>query len=213
MRVEIFADIVCPWCYIGERRFENARAAVADTDITVEYRPYQLDPHAPETALPLKQYLENRYGFVATARREQVSAAATGVGITIDWDRALAVNTRTAHRLMRLARMESEPAVQRALLEQLFAAHFTHGVDIADHEQLAELAESAGMAPARVRQYLASHEGADAVERELNSAREIGIDAVPTFLFEEQYVVQGAQSEEVFHQVFAEVQRLSAAHK
>src|SRR5687767_13003626 len=103
MKVEIYSDVVCPWCYIGEKRFERALAAYPGAEaVEVIFRAYQLDPAAPPRAIPLRRYLERRFGAPADGMTKQVSAAAAGEGIEIDWDRALAVSTRQAHRLMGL---------------------------------------------------------------------------------------------------------------
>lgn len=210
MKVEIYADIACPWCYIGERRFERALAAFpGGSEIEVVYRPYQLDPTAPEKAVPARQHLAKRFGAGASGMLDRVTETAAGEGITVDWDRALAVNTRTAHRLLRLARTEYDRDVQHALMHALFAAHFTDGGDVGDHEQLSALAVKAGMDAARVRDYLASGEGEDELNAEFDSARRLGITAVPTFVFDEQYAVQGGQPASVFLQVLEEVQRKS----
>src|SRR5690606_21072493 len=116
LTVEIYSDIACPWCYIGERRLERALAALpAHEPIEVVFRPFQLDPAAPATAVPLTQYLERRYGARASGMLSAVSRTAAGEGITMDWDRALSVNTRTAHRLLQWALREGGPEVQRKL--------------------------------------------------------------------------------------------------
>lgn len=206
MKVEIYADIVCPWCYIGERRFERALAEFpGGADVEVVYRPYQLDPGAPETARPLAEYLDARFGAAAGAMRARVTEVAAGEGITIDWDRALSVNTRTAHRLLRLAAREYGPAVQRSLMEALFAAHFTHGGDVGDHARLTALASSVGMDADRVAAYLASNEGAEALAAEFEDARARGVRAVPTFVFDGRYVVEGGQPTAVFLDVLRQV--------
>ncbi len=212
MKVEIYSDVVCPWCYIGERRFERALAAFPGAaEVEVVFRPYQLDPSTPETAQPIAEYLQRRFGRPAGGMMAQVGAAAAGEGITVDWDRALAVNTRTAHRLLRLAEREYGPAVQRALMDRLFDAHFSRGGDVSDHAQLTELAAAAGMDADRVRAYLASGEGAEELEAEFAEARALGVQAVPTFVFDGQYVVEGGQPASTFLQVLEEVQRLGAA--
>ena len=141
----------------------------------------------------------------------RVAATAEGEGITIDWESALAVNTRSAHRILGLAEREYGTEVQRTLLNELFAAHFSHGVDISDQIQLAGLATSVGMDGDRVRRYLQSDEGLDELLADLGAAREFGIQAVPTFIFEGKYAVQGGQSTEAFLRVLKEVDRLSKA--
>jgi predicted DsbA family dithiol-disulfide isomerase len=210
MKVEIYSDVVCPWCYIGERRFARAVTEFPDRgEVEVVFRPYQLDPGAPETAAPLTDYLEKRYGAAASGMRGRVSDVAAGEGIEVNWDRALSVNTRTAHRLLRLAEREYGAEVQRALLEALFAAHFTHGGDVADHAQLTGLAASVGMDPGRIAEYLASDEGARELEAELDGARARGVTAVPTFVFDGRYVVEGAQPTAVFLDVLRQVRERS----
>src|SRR5690554_4302487 len=100
MKVEIYSDIVCPWCYIGDRRFARALAAFPGAaQVDVVYRPYQLDPDAPEEPIPLKSYLERRFGRPVDGMLQRVSETAREEGIEMDWDRALSVNTLTAHRL------------------------------------------------------------------------------------------------------------------
>ncbi|HEX6051947.1 MAG TPA: DsbA family oxidoreductase [Gemmatimonadaceae bacterium] len=213
MKVEIYSDIVCPWCYIGERRFARALAAFPGGDeIDVVFRPFQLDPAAPETAVPHMEYLAKRFGGrPVDGMLLRVTEAAAGEGITMDWDRAIAVNTHTAHRLLRLAEREYGTAVQRALVEKLFDAHFSQGGNVADHAQLTELAVSVGMDAERVRAYLESDEGAGELGAELDAARQLGVQAVPTFVFDGQYVVEGGHPASVFLRVLEEVERRAAS--
>lgn len=212
MKVEIYSDVVCPWCYIGKRRFMRALADFAGGgDVEVVFRPYQLDPGAPAAPMPLPRYLEQRFGRNGAAMMQHVTDAAATEGITIDWDGALSVNTKTAHRLLRLALLEHGPGVQRELAEQLFAAHFTAGRDISDHALLTQLASEVGMSADRVRAYLESGEGEAELDAELDAARGQGIQSVPTFIFDDKYAVSGAQPAAVFRQVLEEVARLSAA--
>jgi predicted DsbA family dithiol-disulfide isomerase len=206
MKIEIYSDVACPWCYIGDRRLERALAAFQHRDeVEVVYRPYQLDPGAPAEAIPLPRYLEGRFGAGAAAKMGQVVEAAASEGLTIRFEDALAVNTGDAHRLARLAEREHGPEVQRSLMQALFAAHFSDGRNVGDHETLAELAESAGMDGARVRGYLASEEGRAEVQAEIEAARRLGIQAVPTFVFDGRYGVSGAQPTSAFMQVLERV--------
>jgi predicted DsbA family dithiol-disulfide isomerase len=212
MKVEIYSDVACPWCYIGERRFARALAALpGGDDVEVVFRPYQLDPGAPAAAVPIAQYLARRFGRPVDDMLARVTGEAAQEGITMHWDRALAVNTRTAHRLLRLAEREYGADVQRALMERLFEAHFTAGGDVADHALLIELAASVGMDATRVRDYLASGDGDAELGEEFAAARELGVQAVPTFVFDGQYAVSGAQPASTFLQVLEEVQQRSAA--
>lgn len=211
MKVEIYSDIACPWCYIGERRFMRALAAYPKADeVEVVFRSYQLDPSTPEEPMPMKEYLERRFGRPVEGMLSQVSENARGEGIEMVWDRAVAVNTLTAHRLLRLAEVEYGATLQRALAEKLFEAYFTRGGNIADHGLLTELAVSVGIDEARVRDYLASGEGLEETKAALDAAQQLGIRAVPTFVFEGKFAVQGAQSASTFLQALEEVARQTA---
>jgi predicted DsbA family dithiol-disulfide isomerase len=212
MKVEIYSDVVCPWCYIGERRFARALAAFpGGEEVEVAFRPFQLDAAAPERATPVAEYLARRFGGRSVdGMLARVTQAATEEGITMDWDRALSVNTRTALRLMRLAGLEYGATVQRALMDALFDAHFTRGGDVADHEQLTALAASVGMDADRVRAYLASGKGEAELVTQLGEARANDVHAVPTFVFDGKYVVEGAQPASTFLQVLEEVRRREA---
>lgn len=212
MKVEIFSDIACPWCYIGEKRFQRALAAFPGAgEVEVVFRPYQLDPNTPETAVPISQYLSTRFGRNVDGMLSQVTTAAAGEGITMDWENALAVNTRTAHRLSRLAEQEFGADTQLALMQKLFEAHFERGVDVSDHSKLVEMAVSVGMDETRVREYLSSDEGMEELEGEFERARASGVTAVPTFVFNGEYAVQGGQPASTFLQVLEEVRSRSSA--
>lgn len=206
MKVEIYSDVACPWCYIGERRFQRALAAFPRADeVEVVFRPYQLDPGAPAEAVPLKAYLERRFGRPVDDMLAVASANARSEGLELNWDRALSANTLTAHRLMWLAEREHGAAVQRVLADKLFEAYFTKGGDVSDPELLASLAVEAGMDGDRVRAFLASDEGLAETEAEIERARSLGITAVPTFVIDGKWAVQGAQPASTFLRVLEEV--------
>ena len=211
MKVEIYSDVSCPWCYIGEKRFAAALASFPDEDVDVVFRPYQLDPGAPATGRPLVSALREKFGANVPQMIARVTEAARGEGIEMRWDDAIAVNTLTAHRLLRLAVREYGPDVQRALAERLFDSHFTRGGDVGDPALLTELAVAAGMDRERTRSYLASGEGLAETQEEIAEAQQLGIRAVPTFVFEGQYLVEGGQPSAVFTDVLREVARLTAS--
>ncbi|MBD0321398.1 MAG: DsbA family oxidoreductase [Gemmatimonadetes bacterium] len=211
MKVEIYSDVACPWCYIGKRRFERALAAFPGAgEVEVVYRPYQLDPGASATARPLTEALAEKFGPGAVSKMGTVVDAAREEGITMDFQRALAANTLAAHRLLRLAEREYGAAVQHALAEALFEAHFARGADIGDPQVLAALASEAGVDAARAAAFLASDEGVAEVKAEIRDARQIGVTAVPTFVFEGRYGVQGAQPASAFLQTLEAVARETA---
>jgi predicted DsbA family dithiol-disulfide isomerase len=212
VKVEIYSDVVCPWCYIGERRLARAIAALpAAAQVEVVFRPYQLDPQAPEEAVPLPEHLARRFGSRVGGMLERVSAAGRGEGLSFAWDKALSVNTRTAHRLLLWAEQTYGPGPQRALAERLFALYFTQGGNIADVDQLAGAAAEAGMDGDRARAHLRSDEGVQALEGELAKARDLGISAVPTFVIDGEHVVEGAQPVATFVDILEHAARTAAA--
>jgi predicted DsbA family dithiol-disulfide isomerase len=209
MKVEIYSDIVCPWCYIGERRFSRALAAFPDAEgVDVVYRPFQLDPDAPATPRPLAEALGRKFGVQAAAMMSRVAEAARGEAVEMRWDIALSANTLTAHRLLRLAEHERGTAVQRAIAERLFDAHFTRGLDVGDATVLASIAAEEGMDSDRVEAYLATDEGLREVCDEIEAAQAMGVTAVPTFVFDGRYVLQGGQPAPTFLRALEEVARL-----
>lgn len=206
MQVDIYSDIVCPWCYVGERRFFQALAAYPQADaVDVRFRPYQLDPDAPDAAEPTTAYLERRFGRLGPRMLQPVDAAAATVGLSFDWDRMLSANTKSAHRLMEWALREAGPAAQRALAEELFALHFLRGGNIADLDRLAGAAGAAGLDPEQARQWLASDRGVAELDAAFQAARDLGVRAVPTFVFNGRHAVEGAQSTELFVRVLEEM--------
>lgn len=212
MKVEIYSDIVCPWCYIGERRFQRALEAFgpAARDVEVVFRPYQLDPSAPMEPGPLRERLAMRFGQSAVGMMDRVTESAAGEGIDIDWESAIFANTITAHRLMWLADREYGPAVQTELAEKLFELHFTRGGDVSSARDLTEAAVAAGMDEARVTAFLASSEGLEEVRDQIESARRIGVVAVPTFVFDGKWAIQGAQPVSTFLRALEDVKAAEA---
>ncbi|WP_405012089.1 DsbA family oxidoreductase [Kitasatospora sp. NBC_01539] len=206
MKVEIYSDIACPWCYIGKRRFEQALDRFPGKDaVEVVYRPYQLVPDASEQATPHRAWLAERYGPQSAAMDARVTELGRAEGITYDFDTALHANTFLGHRLLHLAETEYGAAVQGELKERLLKAHFSDGVDIGDRTQLAAVAVAAGLDGDRVAAYLAGDEGADEVRAQLAEAQALGISAVPTFVFEGRWAVQGGQEADTFLRVLQQV--------
>lgn len=208
MKIEIYSDVACPWCYIGKTRFEQALERFDGRDaVEVTYRPYQLDPDAPRTAVPMYEYLTQRFGPGSRGMAQRVIDLAREDGLTMDYDRGLAANTFDAHRVMWLAGRENGVDAQRALANRLFEAHFSEGRDIGDAGVLAQAAESVGMNGDRVRTMLAGNEGVAQVRKQITDARQLGISAVPTFVIDGKYAVQGAQPVDAFREVLETVAR------
>ncbi|GAC1647629.1 MAG: DsbA family oxidoreductase [Gemmatimonadaceae bacterium] len=212
LKVEIYSDVACPWCYIGKRRFERAIASFPDAgEVDVVYRPFQLDPTAPTAAIPLPIRLEQKFGAQARAMAAHVATAAQGEGIEMHIDRGLSVNTFASHRLMQLVLRDHGSTVQRQVAEGLFDAYFVRGANVGDAVQLADIAAAAGLDRGRVLLYLRSDDGLDELHAELTAARGRGITAVPTFIFDERYSIRGAQPPAVLLQALQHVARELAA--
>ena len=199
MKVDIYSDVACPWCYIGQARFERALGQFEGAEhVEVRYRPYQLDPRAPADAEPMYDYLERRFGARARAMAAHVIGIARGEGLEMDYDRGLTVNTLNAHRLLALADREPGADTQQALMRRLFDAHFSEGKDVGDPRVLAAIAGEVGMDADAVRNYLETDEGTGEVREEIAAAQRLGVNAVPTYVFDDKYIVEGAQPAEHF---------------
>jgi len=206
MKVEVYSDIACPWCYIGKHRFERALAAFPGAEsVEVVFRPYQLDPGAPTVASSHRAYLDQRYGPDSAQMDARVAQLGRGEGIAFDFDNALHVNTLDGHRLLRYALHEHSPSVQGALKEKLLAARFAEGGNVGDHEQLVDAAAAVGMDRAGTAAFLASDEGRKEVLEEIAEAQAIGVSSVPTYVFDGQWSVSGAQDSDTFLRVLEQV--------
>jgi predicted DsbA family dithiol-disulfide isomerase len=198
LAVEIWSDVVCPWCYIGKRRFE---AAVASSGVPVQvtWRSFQLDPTAPVPSVgDAATHLGRKYGVdreQALTMMGQVSEVADGVGLEYHLDRTPYANTADAHRLLHLA---LEVGAQDELKEALLRAYFTDARDVGDPAVLTDVAVAAGLPADRVAAVLASQEFAQAVQADQAEASALGANGVPFFVIDRRYGVSGAQPSEVF---------------
>ncbi len=211
VKVEIWSDVVCPWCYIGKRRFERALATFPH-EVEVTYRSFELDPSAPVGGRERSvESLGRRYGGVERVRamQEHVREQAAAEGLDLRLGETLHVNTVVAHRLLHLALSEHGLEVQGRLKEALMAAYFEQARDLSDPAVLRDVAVSTGLDGARVDEVLADQEYADAVRADVAQAAAYGASGVPFFVFDEQYAVSGAQPTEVFTQVLDQVWQAS----
>lgn len=195
MKVEIWSDIVCPWCYIGKRRFEKALAEFAHKDdVQVVWRAFELDPAASKTPVgDLDKRLAAKYGMSlerARAMQAEVAKQAAGEGLDFRFDIAQTGNTFDAHRLLHLA---AEKGIQDAVKERLMRAYFTEGEPISDPETLARLVAEAGIDADEARAVLQSDAYAEDVRADERHAAALGISGVPFFVIDEKYGVSGAQ--------------------
>jgi predicted DsbA family dithiol-disulfide isomerase len=199
VNVEIWSDVVCPWCYIGKRRFEAALAGFEHRDdVTVTWRSFELDPGAPASVLgdPVER-LAAKYGMSradAQAAQARVTANAATEGLDFHLNRALSGNTFDAHRLLHHA---LSAGLQNEMKERLMAAYFVEGRPIGDRDVLVELAAEVGLDEATVREVLASGAGADAVRHDEREARDLHITGVPYFVIDRAYGIAGAQPSEL----------------
>lgn len=206
LAIAVISDVVCPWCYIGKRRLERARSAT-DADLSVRWRPYQLDATIPPEGHPRRAYMEAKFGSPERYRQiyEAVKTAGDEVGIDFAFDLIeRSPNTLDAHRVIRWAGGQGED-VQDRVVEALFRAFFLEGRDIGRHEVLSEVADGNGLDGTLVAELLAEGRDVDAVRQEIEAAQRMGVTGVPTFIVAERYALQGAQHEDVLAQAFEQI--------
>ena len=200
MTIEIWSDVVCPWCYIGKRRFEAALEQFAHRDqVVIVWRSFELDPHAPRhTAGSLNDMLAQKKGISqaqAAAMNQQVTELAAAEGLDYQLDRAKPGNTFDAHRLIHLAAAHN---LQAQAKERLLRAYFTEGLPISDHDTLVMIGAELGIAGDEVRAMLDSDAYSEEVRADQRRAAAFGIRGVPFYVIDEQYGVSGAQAPAVF---------------
>ena len=212
--VDIVSDTVCPWCYVGKRRFEEALAnRPPDLDVYVGWRPFQLNPDMPAEGMDRRDYLAAKFGGDERAEHVYSAIREAGESTGLDFDFSAMPrqpNTLDSHRLIDRAGRAAEGSggrtgLQDAVVERLFRACFMEGRDIGDRETLVELAADAGMDADETRAYLASDEDAERIRQEDLIARQMGIQGVPCFIVNRQYAVSGAQEPAVFLKAFEQV--------
>jgi predicted DsbA family dithiol-disulfide isomerase len=196
MIIDVVADVVCPWCYLGWRRLKSAVALRPDVQAQLVWRPYQLDPTLPEEGVDRKQYMANKFKDPDKLKAVHAALVEGGAeeGITFDFEAiALSPNTNAAHRVIRWA---LTAGVQDQVVEAMFAAYFTQGLDIGDPTVLADIAEAAGMERRVVLQLLAEGADKEAVTREHAMAIQGGVTGVPFAIFAGKVAVVGAETPE-----------------
>ncbi len=206
MRIDVWSDVVCPWCFIGKRRLESALAGFEHADdVEVVYHSYELDPAAPKQPTEtVAESLGRKYGGgpeAGMAMMDQVEAVAAEEGLIFRLREAKHANTVDAHRILHLALAEGGAAQQRALKEELLSAYFLRAENPADHEVLLAAATRAGLEETRVRAVLSSDEFAESVEADIRQAAAYGATGVPFFVVDGRYGISGAQPADTFSQV------------
>lgn len=210
IRVDVWSDIACPWCYLGKHRFERGIAAFRerhpDVEVTVESHSYELAPDTPEDfAGGEVDFLVRHKGMPAAQVEQllgQMTELAASEGLDFDFARVQHANTRRAHRVLHLAR---ERGLQAEMLERLFRAYFAQGRRVSDPETLAELGAEVGLDPAEVRAACDDDALGAAVDRDIARARGLGVTGVPFWLIDQQYAVSGAQPDAAVADVLGQV--------
>jgi predicted DsbA family dithiol-disulfide isomerase len=203
MQVEIWSDVVCPWCYLGKKRFENALASFAHRDdVDVVYRSFELDPSAaPGVTIPTVELLASKYGMSvqqAHGAQQQMESRAAQDGLTFHMDGLRSGNTRDAHRLLQLAKVRGR---QAELVERLHKAYFTDQASIFDHASLADLASQLGLDRDEVMRVLASDGYDTEVQADEDTATSLGATGVPFFVIDRRHGISGAQPAETIADV------------
>ena len=200
-QIDVISDVVCPWCFIGKRNLERAletwRKKYPEEMPVVRWHPFQLNPQLPDSGVPRKQYLENKFG--GPERTKEIYARVSAAGKRADIDFAFDAiqvqpNTIDAHRLMHYA---GEHGKQDEMAEVIFRRYFLEGADLSNKETLADIAQQAGMNREEVTAYLAGNADRELIEEQDRRARAIGVEGVPFFIFNQRLALSGAQPPEV----------------
>ncbi len=201
MRIDIVSDTVCPWCFVGKRRLEQAMAQRGQLSFEIHWHPFQLNPDVPMQGVDRQIYYQQKFGGreQVAALSEQLTTVGAELGIEFDFDAVkVQPNTRLSHCLITLAAGPQQSAVKEAIL----SAFFERGRDIGDPDVLCAIARDAGLDEAQVRALLASEALQRQVSERAEQARSAGITGVPTFIFEGTQGFSGAQPAAAFLQVF-----------
>lgn len=207
--VDVVSDVACPWCFIGMKRLEHAIRQTPEVDVTVRWRPYQLDPTIPPGGVPRKAYMLQKFGSEERLREihDRIVPLGEVEGIRFNFDgMEVSANTLDAHRLVRWAGSDKAPdGAQATVVRRLFEINFEEGGDIGDRAVLAELAGEAGMDAALTGVLLATDADVEAVRGEIETAGRMGIRGVPCFLLEDKYAVMGAQDSDALADAIRQV--------
>ncbi|AHV96230.1 DsbA family oxidoreductase [Paenibacillus sabinae] len=206
MKIEVWSDYVCPFCYIGKRRLEHALSQFPEQDkVEVEFRSFQLDPDAGPTSKSIHELLAAKYGMTveqAKTMNAQVADQAMGVGLDFRFDTMIHANTYDSHRLAHFAKTKG---LEAGLTERLMKGYFTDGLNLGDRETLAALAAEAGLDKEEATNVLNSDAYAEEVKADIEAAQRLGVTGVPFFVFNNKYAISGAQPGPVFSEVLDQV--------
>jgi predicted DsbA family dithiol-disulfide isomerase len=209
LTIDIVSDVVCPWCYVGEKRLEAALADEAGP-VVVRWRPYQLDPTIPEAGLDRAEYMAKKFGNSGRLQsvHDNLTRLGAELGLPFAFDKVKrSPNTLDAHRLIRWA---ASAGVQAEVVDRLFKAYFVEGRDIGDRKTLVEIAGECGLEAAQVEKALADGVDADVVREEIEQAQTMGVSGVPFFIFGGRVGVPGAVEPSVLRQAIAQARAAMA---
>ncbi|MDR4470443.1 MAG: DsbA family oxidoreductase [Nitrospira sp.] len=208
LQIEVYSDVICPWCYVGKRRLERALASWnGSLPPKIHWRPFELNPTMPREGIDRRRYLEAKFGGASAARAiyDQVTAAGAAERIPFAFDRIQSTpNTFTAHRLIWWAGQHGK---QDKTVETLFRRYFLEGGDIGLSSALASIAAEAGLDRVATESFLESSDGVEKVKEEEETGRRLGIRGVPYFVFNGSHALSGAQPPEQFVATFREIER------
>ena len=205
VRIDVFSDTVCPWCWIGKRRLERTLEARPDLEAETVWHAFQLNPGMPAEGMDRREYLETKFGGADNARAVYGRVIAEGARESLPFDFGAiprTPNTLDSHRLVRWA--AGQPSGQAPMVEALFDAYFARGQDVGDAEVLARVAVGAGYDEPGAREWLVGDAGRAEVAREDMQARRAGITGVPCFILDGKVAVPGAVEPDVFLRMFEE---------
>ena len=191
LKIDVYTDVICPWCWLGKRRLEKALEAVPGVEAELHYLPYELRPDTPEEGLDRVKYLKAKYGAGIETMDARISGFGKEVGLDYHFEKAAKIpNTFNAHRVIWLA---GQNGVQQPVTEALHEAYFSQGKDIGDKKVLAEIAAGAGLNQGEVERFLNSDEGVQEVRELEEKGHNLGISGVPFFVFDPFDGAQGGR--------------------
>ncbi|MEQ9328691.1 MAG: DsbA family oxidoreductase [Rhodospirillales bacterium] len=205
MKLDIVVDTICPWCFIGKRRLEEALEGSLGQPVEISWRPFLLNPDMPDGGMDRQEYLSRKFGGEHRAERIYDTIRRTGEAAGIDFkfdDIKRTPNSVDSHRLIRFSEREGDQAVTEKLVEILFEAYFLEGRDIGDIEVLTEIGETAGLDREKLHDYLSGDQDRADIYRENAEAHRLGVTGVPCFILDNKYAIAGAQEAEVLRRMF-----------
>ena len=207
-KIDIISDPICPWCYIGKTRLDRALELNPTHNFIIEWHPFQLNPTMPKDGMDRREYLEAKFGGQKEAIEvySNIDKTATETGLSLNFGGIKRTpNTIDAHRLIHWAGIEGR---QNSIIDRLFKAYFQEGRDISEHSVLTRIASAAGMDQDVVRNLLKSDADKEDIKARDTDARKRGIQGVPAFVLANEYVIQGAQTIDIWDNIIKEIQEV-----